>query len=71
MPDYPNKTLRSNNREIEMIITHKESLALGYTKRVFHNKQKAYALGHYMLKLTEEIADEIIDEVIGEMLNII
>ena len=50
MPDYPNKTIRSNNHRLEIVCQQKKSLAFGDTKRVFQSKEKAYALGHYRLR---------------------
>jgi hypothetical protein len=69
MPDYPNKSIRSNKHNLEVVSTHKKSLAVGDTKRVFHTKEKAYAPGHYKLKLAEDICDELVDELIDEMIE--
>ena len=50
MPDYPNKSIRSNKHKLEIVCQQKKSLAFGDTKRVFQSKEKTYALGHYRLR---------------------
>jgi D-lyxose ketol-isomerase len=69
MPDYPNKSLKSNNHNIEKITTNKKSLAVGDTKRVFHSREKAYAPGHYRLTLSEDILEDISEELVDELIN--